>query len=155
MAKEIERKFLIDAAHPEVCALLATQPVNIRQGYMKSDETGVVRIRITDEEAFLTIKGVTKGISRDEFEYEIPQSDAEHMLAHMCPKPLIKQRYKLALPCGHTAEIDVFPQIGLMLAEIELDHQDEEFSKPEWFGSEVSHDPAYYNNNIIDRIPEK
>ena len=152
MAKEIERKFLIDRTHPDVVALMKTRPRFIRQGYIMSGPTGVVRVRVDDKQAMLTIKGVTTGISRDEFEYLVPIEDAEHLLATMCAKVMEKKRYHHRLPCGLMAEVDVFIQIDLYLAEVELPSETATFQRPEWFGEDVSTQPQYFNNNIADRI---
>ena len=152
MAKEIERKFLVDKNHPDLHALLATKPANIAQGYLKSDDTGVVRVRVLDDQGFLTIKGPTVGITRDEFEYEIPKSDAEAMLSSMCDKVLRKQRYTLPLKDGLKLELDVFLQFDLVVAEIELPSEAATFSAPIWLTKEVSNDPSYYNNAIAERL---
>ncbi|WP_297341903.1 CYTH domain-containing protein [Pseudophaeobacter sp.] len=152
MASEIERKFLIDPLHPDVVALMETRPRSIRQGYIMSSTTGVVRIRIEDDQAMLTIKGVTVGISRSEFEYPIPVDDAEHLLETMCAKIIEKKRYHYPLPGGFLAEVDVFPQIDLCLAEVEVPSEKTVIDKPEWFGEDVSTQSQYFNNNIADRI---
>ncbi|SLN16559.1 CYTH domain protein [Roseovarius albus] len=152
MAQEIERKFLIDQTHPEVTALMQTKGSHIKQGYIMSDPKGVVRVRRMDDKAYLTIKGPNTGITRDEFEYQIPVEHAEHLLATMCSKIIEKQRYAYPLENGHFAEVDVFPQIDLWLAEVELPTKDTDFQKPDWFRKEVSTDPYYFNNNIAKRI---
>lgn len=152
MAKEIERKFLIDATHPQVDALMATVPMLIEQGYIMSAPQGVVRVRRLDDQGFLTIKGATKGIARDEFEYEIPLADAIEMLSSLCSDRLKKERRLFDLPGGLVAEVDFFPQIGLYLAEVELPSADTAFQAPEWFLQDVSEDPAYFNNEIARRI---
>jgi CYTH domain-containing protein len=152
MAKEIERKFLIDRTHPDVIALIKTRPRHIRQGYIMSGPIAVVRVRTDDEQASLTIKCVTTGISRDEFEYPIPNDDAEHLLTTMCGKVIEKKRYIYQLDGGLMVELDVFSQIDLYLAEVELPSEATIFEKPEWFGEDVSAVPRYFNNNIVDRI---
>jgi adenylate cyclase len=152
MAKEIERKFLIDRNHPDVQTILSTKPTKIRQGYIMSADTGVVRIRITDDVAFLTVKTRNSGISRDEYEYEIPKNDAETMLSAMCGKVVEKERYLHQLPDGNTLELDDFAQIDLLMGEVELASEDAPLDTPEWFLREVSQDPAYFNNEIAKRI---
>lgn len=159
MPKEIERKFLVDATHQEVVALLATRPAQIRQGYLKSDATGVVRVRISDPgdtapQGFLTIKSAGMGIARDEYEYAIPADEAAAILEAMCPKVIVKQRFRLPLAetPGLVVELDVFPQIGLLLAEVELPDEMTDFVRPAWLLEEVSEDPSYRNNAIIERI---
>ncbi|WP_341367122.1 CYTH domain-containing protein [Yoonia sp. BS5-3] len=152
MAQEIERKFLVDCDHPEVRALLATKPRYMRQGYIMSDKTGVVRVRIANDAAFLTIKGPSVGIARDEFEYPIPVADAEAMLNTMCDAVLAKRRYYHPLAGGLMVELDVFEQIDLVLAEVELPDEQARFARPDWLVEEVSDDPQYFNNNIAARI---
>ena len=152
MAQEIERKFLINRDHVDVQKLLQTNPTCIRQGYIMSDTTGVVRVRIANDTAFLTIKGPSIGITRDEFEYSIPKPDAESMLDKMCTKVLVKKRFYHPLEDGLTVELDVFDQLDLYLAEVELPSEQTTFAKPDWFTEEVSNDPKYFNNNIIKRL---
>ena len=147
MAEEIERKFLVrDNAYRK-----SGKPHYIHQGFLSTEKDRVVRIRILDNDAFLTIKGLTKGISRAEFEYRIPVADAKSMLDHLCIKPTIeKYRYKIDVE-GYTWEVDEFlgENEGLVIAEIELEHEGQEFTKPAWIGEEVSHDPRYYNANLV------
>ena len=152
MPKEIERKFLVDESHPELARILACEPTRIRQGYLKSDDRGVVRVRVKGARGFVTIKGPTRGITRDEFEYEIPLADAEAMLDGMCQAIISKSRFTALLPEGLLVEIDVFDHLALVLAEVELPDENAVFTQPEWFTAEVSHDPAYFNNAIAERI---
>jgi adenylate cyclase len=152
MAKEIERKFLVDRTHPDLVALMSTPGEDIKQGYIMSGESGVVRIRTMGKWAFITVKGSTKGISRSEFEYEIPKADAEEMLQTMCGTAISKQRWGYPLANGREVEVDHFDQIDLMIAEVELGSEDESFEKPEWLLEEVSDNPAYFNNSIADKI---
>jgi adenylate cyclase len=152
VAKEIERKFLVNMDHPDLAPVLATTPIRIRQGYLKSDDKGVVRARVYGSQGYLTVKGPTLGITRDEFEYEIPAADANAMLEHMCGAIVSKSRYLIPFPGGYVFEIDVFDNIDLVIAEIELPREDSSYPNPAWLGQEVSHDPAYYNNAIAERI---
>ncbi|MFZ3583704.1 CYTH domain-containing protein [Loktanella sp. DJP18] len=152
MAKEIERKFLVDASHPQFQALMTGPYTQIHQGYLASTDKGVVRIRTADDEAFITVKGVKTGITCDEFEYPIPLNDARLMLRTLCDKVLSKRRFLFPIGSGLVIEVDVFDQIDLILAEIELPSVDRAFVRPAWLVAEVSHDPAYFNNNIIARI---
>ena len=154
MPKEIERKFLVDTDHPELAPILATTAIEIRQGYLKSDAQGVVRARTFGPKGYLTVKGPTAGISREEFEYEIPKEDAEAMLESMCGAVIEKSRHLVPLSGGYIVEIDIFKQIDLVIAEIELPSEDAEFPKPDWLGEEVSTNPAYFNNAIAERIAE-
>jgi adenylate cyclase len=145
MASEIERKFLV---------LPAWQPRDqgtyFKQGYLSSVKERVVRVRIAGDKAKLTIKGVTKGVSRAEYEYEIPVADARELL-DLCEQPLIEKRRHLEEVGGKTFEIDVFAGAnqGLIVAELELASEDEAFARPPWLGDEVSGDERYYNNNLI------
>ncbi len=144
MATEIERKFLVrnDAWRRE-----ADDGQTMRQGYMNGGGQASVRVRIQGKEAFLNIKSATLGVSRREYDYPIPLHDAEEMLEQLCEAPLIeKTRYHVDY-AGCTWEVDVFAgdNAGLVVAEIELDSEDQVFEKPAWVGEEVSHDPRYYN----------
>jgi CYTH domain-containing protein len=147
MAQEIERKFLVVGNSWKTLA----SGVRYRQGYLSSAKERVVRVRIAGAVAFLTIKGVTEGISRAEFEYPIPIADAELMLDTMCERPLIsKTRYRVPAG-GLTWEIDEFhdENEGLVLAELELPDATTPFDRPEWVGEEVSADPRYFNANLV------
>jgi adenylate cyclase len=146
MAQEIERKFLVigDAWHSEDGTL-------IRQGYMHNDVNGTVRVRTKGERAYLTIKGGLIGITRTEFEYKIPLADANQMLDQLCQGPLIEKiRHEVHIE-GFIWEIDEFlgENTGLVVAEIELKNEDQEFPKPDWLGQEVSQDARYLNANLV------
>jgi CYTH domain-containing protein len=110
-----------------------------------------VRVRLKGSEAFLTLKGRTEGISRLEYEYSIPLEDARSILKNFCSKTIEKERYTIPYH-GNTWEVDVFfgNNEGLIIAEIELNHDKEEFEIPSWVGEEVSHDPRYYNSSLLD-----
>jgi adenylate cyclase len=153
MAKEIERKYLVNRAKMSFLSVVMDgEPIRIRQGYISDLDTGVVRVRIADDVGFLTVKGPTIGITRNEFEYVIPKDDAEDMLDTMCDKIISKHRYIFKLPNDLKIEIDIFLGSELIIAEIELPSEDTVFDKPDWLGLEVSDDPAYFNNNIAARI---
>ncbi len=154
MPQEIERKFLVDRNHPELKKIITGWGVDIKQGYMLSSERGVIRARVKGDEGYLTIKGANSGISRSEYEYPIPREDAEEILEMMCDKYLSKTRYTFPLLGGLEVEIDVFHQVDLIVAEIELPSEDHPFEKPEWLTEDVSEDPAYFNNAILERISE-
>jgi len=153
MATEIERKFLVvkdswrDAADSET---------RIKQGYLANTANVTLRVRTKGDNAVLTIKGATHGISRAEYEYPIPMDDAEAMLSDLASGPIIdKTRY--TIPCGeHVWELDVFhgDNDGLVMAEVELGSEDEDYVRPDWIGDEVSDDPRYYNANLA-RNPYK
>lgn len=148
---EIERKFLVDLHKWEV--LEKPTPQVIKQGYISTDVEKTVRVRTKNNLAFLTIKGKTEGISRAEFEYEIPLIDAEILLSDFCSKVLYKNRYEI-VHAEKMWEIDVFEGklAPLVLAEIELNSEDELFELPPWIGEEVSHDVNYYNSNLIKQL---
>ncbi len=147
MAKEIERKFLVVG---DAWRKLA-KGTHYRQGYLNSIKERTVRIRTIDDKAFLTIKGPTIGVTRMEFEYEIPHNDCVEMLTYLAEQPIIEKiRYKIALD-GLIWEIDEFLGVneGLIIAEVELQSEDQAFSKPKWIGEEVSSDPRYFNSNLV------
>lgn len=146
MGMEIERKFLVanDAWRAQV-----TERTLLRQGYLSSEPSRVVRVRIAGEQAFLTIKGLTSGISRAEWEYPIPMLDAQAMLA-ICERPLIEKYRSLIHANGLCWEIDEFlgENAGLIVAEIELQDAEKDFAKPDWLGKEVSGDKRFSNSNL-------
>ena len=147
MAIETERKFLLK--HLPSSLPVAGTP--IRQGYMVNKKDRVVRVRLSGSKAFLTVKGRTFNGSRKEYDYPVPQKDAVEMLSIFCQKPLIeKTRYQIEFE-GFEWVIDLFSgdNKGLVVAEIELDSIDQPFEKPDWIGSEVTHDPRYFNSNLI------
>ena len=152
MGQEIERKFLVRG---DDWRRLATGKT-YRQGYLSTVKERTVRVRTIDDKGFLTIKGISRGVSRSEFEYEIPAEEANELLDDLCERPLIeKRRYKI--PAGrHTWEVDEFfgENDGLIVAEIELASESEAFERPSWIGEEVSSDPRYFNANLI-RNPYK
>lgn len=144
MGIEIERKFLVRTA---AWRDQADQGREYRQGYLHSDTEMVVRVRVADKAAWLTIKADAGGIVRREFEYPIPVADAREMLASLCRQPPIEKRRHQLQHGNHIWEIDVFhgATTGLVLAEIELACAEEEFERPPWLGEEVSTDPRYFN----------
>ncbi len=148
MAKEIERKFLVKH---DGWRQHAAPGVFMSQGYLSGSQHSSVRVRVSGDQAFLNIKSATLGISRKEYEYAIPVTDAREMLRSLCEQPLIeKTRYHVAHG-DHTWEVDVFggDNAGLVVAEIELAHEDETFALPDWAGAEVSHDVRYYNVCLV------
>jgi adenylate cyclase len=147
MSMEIERKFLVRGDAWRTGA----DGTRIRQGYLSLARERTVRIRATEKQAWLTIKGVTRGISRVEFEYAIPAADAQHLLDELCLQPLIeKTRYAVRYG-GHLWDIDEFhgANQGLIVAEIELGSETEVFERPPWLGDEVSGDPRYFNSSLV------
>jgi CYTH domain-containing protein len=115
------------------------------------DKERTVRVRLAGDEAFLTIKGVTTNASRAEYEYPIPRADARSMLDALCLRPLIeKRRYRVPYH-GFTWEVDEFlgDNVGLVVAEIELENPDQPFDSPSWIGDEITGDPRFYNANLV------
>lgn len=147
MAKEIERKFLVVN---DSYKALSYRHISIQQGYIYTDKRAVIRVRIRDTDAFLTIKGENRGAERDEWEYKIPLSDAKEMLAKLSTGAIVaKTRYLIDFG-GFKWEVDEFdsPVNGLIVAEIELPSSDTAFSLPPFIGKEITGDPAYYNSSI-------
>ncbi|MDD4915952.1 MAG: CYTH domain-containing protein [Methylococcales bacterium] len=147
MALEIEHKFLLadDSWRTEI-----SHAVLYKQGYLSSSPLGSIRVRISDEHAWLNIKSATIGASRLEFEYEIPLTDANTLLDELCCKPLVEKIRHFVQRGSHTWEIDEFlgDNAGLIVAEIELPEIGAAFDRPQWLGQEVTSDMRYYNNNL-------
>ncbi|MFC0168901.1 CYTH domain-containing protein [Pseudoduganella danionis] len=146
MGVEIERKFLLrgDAWRS------MGQPVLLRQGYLSSHKERVVRVRIEGERGVMTIKGRNVGAVRGEWEYEIPLADASELLL-LCEQPLIEKYRSRIDYAGHVWEVDEFLGVnaGLVVAEIELGSEAEQFELPEWVGEEVTSDVRYLNSSLI------
>lgn len=147
MSREIERKFLVVSQAYKSLA----RGEYVHQGFLSTEKERVVRVRIKGEKAWLTIKGLSEGASRAEFEYEIPPDDGKFMLEYLCEKPTIEKHRYLVPFAGFTWEIDEFhgENEGLVVAEIELPSEDTEFELPEWAGEEVTLDARYYNANLV------
>ncbi|MGM9826931.1 MAG: CYTH domain-containing protein [Muribaculaceae bacterium] len=145
MAIEIERKFLV--ANTDYKAM-ASHSEPICQGYLSVDPDRTVRVRIKGEHGFLTVKSRTHGLTRGEWEYEIPVGDARELLA-LCPNPLEKRRWYVEYE-GHVWEVDEFggSHAGLCVAEVELQSADETVTVPGFIGREVTGDPRYYNSSL-------
>lgn len=148
LAVEIERKYLLKNEH---WRKLVESSSIIRQGYLAPLATSSVRVRIEGDKANINIKSATIGISRLEYEYPIPMNDAVEMLDKLCPSPQIHKTRHLITIDNHVWEIDEFfdDNDGLIVAEIELDHEKESFQVPDWIAEEVSDDGRYYNVNLI------
>jgi adenylate cyclase len=144
MGVEIERKFLVCGETWKTSA-----GVQYRQGYLNRDKNRTVRVRIAGDAGFLTVKGVSVGATRAEFEYAIPLADARGLL-DLCDGPLVeKTRYIVRV--GDTLwEIDEFAgdNVGLVVAEVELAQEDQPFVRPAWLGQEVTYDARYFNSNL-------
>ncbi|SFV60476.1 hypothetical protein MNB_SV-3-1008 [hydrothermal vent metagenome] len=147
MGIEIERKFLIDTDKlPPL-----TNGYTIKQGYIQTLEHTTVRVRIRNTQAFLTIKGKSVGASRLEFEYSIPLQDAKDMLDALCQTSVIEKTRYLVEHEEYVWEIDVFEgsNKGLVVAEVELDSEEEVFTLPSWVTKEVTDDIRYFNSNLV------
>lgn len=150
MGVEIERKFLLrnhdwkNAVVGKTC---------LRQGFLSTDPERTLRVRLADGQGTLTVKGLTRGARRVEFEYPIPAEDAARMLDELCLKPLIEKIRHEVPYAGMLWEIDVFSgdNAGLVVAEVELNDEGQVFELPPWVGEEVTGDPRYYNANLIRR----
>jgi len=147
MGNEIERKFLVD--HEKWRRVKKGKGTHYRQGYLINDEKRTFRVRVTDKHGYITLKGSTSGISRKEYEYKIPVEDGIELLDAFAESEVRKIRYKVKF-AGNLWEVDEFSgdNEGLIMAEIELEHEDEEFDKPDWLAREVSDDDRYYNSNL-------
>jgi adenylate cyclase len=148
MAKEIERKFLVTSNEWKSIS----KKKLYRQGYLAINNGGVVRVRTVSDKGYITIKSQRNNLTRDEFEYEIPFEDAEYMLENLCIKPLVeKYRTKINYN-GMVWEVDEFigENEGLIVAEIELEYENQKIDLPNWLGAEVTNDPKYYNSNLVN-----
>ncbi len=150
MGTEIERKFLVSGQGWRD-AVREARPM--RQGYLVAERARSVRIRVVGSDATLTIKGETQGATRPEFEFPIPLDDAARILETLCLRPLVEKTRHLVEHAGHQWELDVFSgaNAGLVVAELELESEDEDFEKPPWLGDEVTDDPRYYNASLARR----
>ncbi len=148
MALEIERKFLVNSTSFKQEAFAN---YDIVQGFLNKDPHRTVRIRIKKDKAYITVKGISSsdGLSRFEWEKEISISDAKDLL-QLCDDNLIEKTRFLVKHLHHTFEVDVFKGrlSGLIIAELELNSENESFEKPGWLGAEVTGDPKYYNSNL-------
>jgi len=144
MQTEIERKFLVQGEDWKT-----EVPTVFRQGYLNRDKYRTVRVRIAGHKAMLTVKGKTTGMTRAEYEYDIPVIDAEEMLK-LCEGPIIEKKRWLTVVGGMTWEVDEFmgENEGLVVAEIELESETQDFERPIWLGEEVTHDARYFNSSL-------
>jgi adenylate cyclase len=147
MGKEIERKFLIDQQKWD--SLTKPEGKLFRQGYLLTDKDKTIRVRATETKGFLTIKGQTIGATRMEYEYEIPVGEAIELLNNFSLSELSKTRYEIP-SSGKLWEVDVFlgDNKGLIVAEIELESENETFDLPDWVTTEVTEEEKYYNSNL-------
>lgn len=157
MNKEIERKFLVEdlseSGHSWRHIEYSTGHSDIRQGYLSLDKDRTVRVRtIGEDTAYLTIKGLTEGATRAEYEYPIPVVEANEILDTLCLRPLIEKRRYHVLYAGLVWEVDEFQgdNTGLIVAEVELESAQQAVDKPPWASEEVTGDPRYYNANLVN-----
>ncbi len=153
MPKEIERKFLIkNDSWKDSVKELNVHGVKLKQAYISDDDWGVVRLRQAEDKAYLTIKTRSPTIARDEFEYEIPLEHAQQLFHTLKDSAFIeKVRYKIPYK-GHIWEVDEFSgrNAGLVIAELELESENESFESPDWIGEEVSKISKYFNSNLAE-----
>lgn len=150
MALEIERKFLVDIDRWNQEKKGSGKLY--KQGYILTDPEKTIRVRLTDTDGYLTIKGLSHGPTRQEFEYLIPPEEALELLHNFASKVVEKIRYRVRLG-DKTWEVDEFLGLnkGLVIAEIELAFENESFEHPAWLGEEVTDDSRYYNSNLAQR----
>lgn len=147
MGVEIERKYLVH--QDEWMQLEKPEGEHYRQGYLLTDPTKTIRVRQTSNKGFLTIKGISVGATRPEYEYEIPFGEAQELLDQFAVAELSKIRYLIKFE-GKVWEVDEFlgDNKGLMVAEIELESENEFFQVPVWIDREVTGEEKYYNSNL-------
>ena len=147
MGVEIERKFLVDNEQWDKAA--KSEGVRYQQGYMVNDERRTIRVRLSDKTGYINLKGPAQGISRPEFEYEIPLQDGMELMRDFTVSQVEKTRFCVDY-AGKTWEVDVFhgDNTGLITAEIELDAENEQFDLPPWIVKEVSDDNRYSNASL-------
>ncbi len=152
MSLEIERKFLVVG---DSYRKVAHTVHIIKQGYINKDPASTVRVRLYDNQGFITVKTRNQGATRNEWEFEIAASEASEILGIICCDHVIsKRRYVVDAGNGLSWEVDEFDGrlSGLVIAEIELPSEDTSFEKPDFVGMEVTDDPQYYNSNLVARV---
>jgi adenylate cyclase len=147
MGVEIERKFLVD--HEKWQEVIKPPGTHYRQGYLLNDDQRTIRVRVTDKQGYITLKGATTGITRKEYEYKIPIEDGIELLDDFAASEVEKIRYRIHF-AGKLWEVDEFSgdNKGLIMAEIELQDESEKFELPGWVTGEVSGDKRYYNSYL-------
>jgi CYTH domain-containing protein len=144
---EIERKFLVKSDEWKSLG----KRIFYQQGYLLIDKNRTIRIRVIEEKGFVTIKGSVSGISRSEYEYQIPVEEAKVILETLCVKPIIS-KYRTKIKLNNLVwEVDEFidENEGLVLAEVELENENQKIDIPSWIGDEVTGDIKYYNSMLI------
>lgn len=147
MGVEIERKFLVNER--KWASMEKTNGQFVQQGYLLTDPDKTIRIRVTDGRGYLTIKGLTTGATRKEFEYEIPNEEATELLNTFSVSGLTKIRYTISHR-NTVWQVDEFKadNTGLIIAEVELQNESQNFDKPDWIEEEVTQEEKYYNSNL-------
>ena len=147
MGVEIERKFIVNGKNWK-----SEETISISQGYLSTDIDRIVRVRMSGNDAYLTIKGRSIGAVRAEYEYQIPTSDGKELIK-MCVGNILEKTRHIVMVGNSRWEVDVFhgENEGLVVAEIELKTEDESFEKPKWIGEEVTHDARYFNSSLMQK----
>lgn len=147
MGEEIERKFLVGDGAWRALA----EPVHFRQGYLSDHPERTVRVRTAGGRSWLTVKGVSHGVTRREYEYEIPADDARQMLDELCLRPILEKRRSRIQHDDLVWEVDEFlgENAGLIVAEVEVETPDQRISLPAWIAEEVTGDVRYFNSSLI------
>ena len=149
MATETERKFLVvdDSWRGAI-----RESINYRQGYLAGNDRASIRVRVDDRGAKINIKGATVGVSRLEYEYDVPLADGHEMLDQLCGSGLVEKTRHLVPFADHLFEVDEFlgQNAGLIVAEVELESESQSVSMPSWLGRDVSHDVRYYNARLAE-----
>jgi len=144
MALEIERKFRVAS---DAWRSAVSNRTLLRQGYLANTARASIRVRLAGEQGWLSVKAMTRALARAEYETAIPAADASEMLDTLCEGPLIEKWRHIVVHAGDTWEIDEFlgDNAGLVIAELELDAEDQRFARPVWLGPEVTAEERYYN----------
>ena len=150
MGIEIERKFRVNNDSWRERVLQRTL---LRQGYIANTRRASVRVRLAGEAGWLSVKAMTRGLSRAEYEAAIPSQEANEMLDQLCEGPVIEKWRHVVVHQGSEWEIDEFlgANAGLVIAELELESEDALFARPPWLGVEVTHDERYYNFRLSEK----
>ena len=150
MAVEIERKFRVASA---AWRQQTQRRIMLRQGYLANTQRASVRVRIAGDEGWLSVKSMTTGLSREEYEVRVPLADAQSMLDRLCEGALIEKWRHILVYQGSEWEIDEFlaENAGLVIAELELESEDAAFARPAWLGPEITHEERYYNFRLSQK----
>jgi adenylate cyclase len=150
MAVEIERKFRVSG---DAWRAQARSRRLLRQGYLANTARASVRVRLDDDEGWLSVKSMRGGMTRDEYEVEIARTDAQEMLERLCEGFAIEKWRHLVDYAGHTWEVDEFlaENAGLIIAELELPAEDTPFERPPWLGAEITDEERFYNVRLSQK----